>query len=205
MKKCIIVGAGEIYSPVSVSEGDLVIAADGGYDYLKRAGIKPDILIGDFDSIDELPSDADVEIIKHPVEKDDTDMFLAYKTGASRGYEEFYVYGGVGGREDHTFANYCLLLRAKNENNLMFLIGNCTRTFVIKNEKIKLNSNRGNSVSIFAIGSEAEGVNINGLKYNANDISLRCDYPIGVSNSFVENEEAEISVKNGALLIIQQI
>ncbi len=205
MKRCIIVGAGEIYSHISVSSGDLVIAADGGYGYLERALIKPDILVGDFDSIDKIPELKDVEIIKHPVEKDETDMFLAYKAGVSRGCDEFYIYGGVGGREDHTFANYCLLLKAKNENRQAFLMGNCAKVFVIKNERIKLKSDSGKGVSVFAFGADAFGVCIKGLKYNAENISLKCDYPMGVSNSFTDIEEAEISVKNGALLIIQEL
>lgn len=67
--------------------------------------------------------------------KDETDLCLAYRIGASKGYTDFDIYGGVGGREAHTFANYCLLLEAKNDKNDVALIGNGVKTFVVKNEK----------------------------------------------------------------------
>ena len=205
MKRCVIVGAGEIYSPIEVCERDFIIAADGGYKHLKNANISPDVLIGDFDSIDKIPQLTGTEIVRHPVEKDDTDMYLAYKLGVEKGFREFVIYGGVGGREDHTFANYCLLLDAKNENNNIILIGNKRKTFVIKNEKITLESAAGKCLSVFAFGSDAYGVSICGLKYAAENITLSAAYPLGVSNSFVENKHASISVENGALLIMQEV
>ena len=205
MGRCVIVGAGEVYSRVSVMPGDFVIAADGGYMHLNKMGIVPDVLIGDFDSISEIPDLEGVEIIRHKVEKDETDMYLAYKIGADRGFDKFYVYGGVGGREDHTFANYCLLLGAIEEGNRVFLMAEKHKSFVIKNEKVKIKSDAGKGISVFAFGSDAEGVSIKGLKYEAENITLKCSYPLGVSNSFKENSDAEISVLNGALLIMQEI
>ena len=205
MRRCVIVGAGEIHSKIDVHSGDLVIAADGGFCHLRNAGIKPDVLIGDFDSLEDISEVSGIEIVKHPVEKDETDMYLAYKLGCHRGCNEFYLYGGVGGREDHTFANYCLLLCAKNEKNQAYLIGNKSKTYVIKNEKISVCSAPRSGISVFAFGAKAEGVNIKGLKYEAKNITLHCDYPMGVSNSFTENGIGEISVDNGALLIIQEI
>ena len=205
MKRCVIVGAGELYAPIRVKNGDLVIAADGGYTHLLKAGIKPDVLIGDFDSLDDLPNDLSVEIIRHPVEKDETDMYLAYRIGVSRGCLEFHLYGGVGGREDHTFANYCLLTEAKNDNNRAYLVGNGTMIFAIKNERIVLSSEAGRGISVFAFGGDAHGVSIKGLKYQADNITLMASRPLGVSNSFIDNRKAEISVKSGTLLIMQEV
>ena len=89
MSICHIVGAGELYSLPKIETGDLVIAADGGYDSLARQGIRPDVLIGDFDSIKtDLPSD--VETKRFPIRKDETDMFIAYREGVSRNYTDFY-------------------------------------------------------------------------------------------------------------------
>lgn len=142
-----------------------------------------------------------VEAFRHPVMKDETDMYLAYKIGAERGYADFELYGGVGGREDHTFANYCLLLRAKNDKNDMTLIGNGTKTFVIKNEKKRIFGKCGATVSAFAFGSDAKGVTISGLKYEADGVTLDVARPLGVSNSFLSSGEGEISVIDGALLV----
>ena len=205
MKRCVIVGAGEIYSPIEIKSGDFVIAADGGYLHLRAANIVPNVIVGDFDSMDEPTAFEGIEIVKHPVEKDETDMYLAYRIGAQHGCDEFYFYGGVGGREDHTFANYCLLLRVTNENKRAFLIGNKSKTFVIKNEKIELCSFEGKGISVFAFGSDAHNVSIKGLKYEAEDITMTSSYPIGVSNSFTKGKTAEISVGDGALLIMQEM
>ncbi len=198
---CYIVGAGDFFGEIQKKDGDMLIAADGGYEKIKELGLVPDVLIGDFDSLSELPDN--IKTIRHPVQKDETDMFLAYKMGAEIGYDRFALYGGVGGREDHTFANYCLLLKAKNENKHAVLFGNRTKVYIIKNEKIELFGDEGKTISVFPFGKDAEGVYIKGLKYEAENITLCSDFPLGVSNSFTKNK-ACISVEKGALLIIEE-
>ena len=227
MKKCYIVGAGDFFGSIDPCQDDLVIAADGGLDSLLKLGIVPDVIVGDFDSVEknsgisaytdtraELSEGAAVvsekislfgkcvEIFRYPVMKDETDMYLAYEIGASRGYTEFELHGGVGGREDHTFANYCLLLRAKNDKNNLTLIGNGTKTFVLKNETKTIFGNEGATVSAFAFGGECQGVSIRGLKYEAESISLAPSRPLGVSNSFLSSGKGEIEVREGALLTV---
>ena len=59
--------------------------------------------VGDFDSLGQVPEGEN--IVRHPVMKDDTDMMLAVKLGLERGYTRFHIYGGMGGRTDHTIAN----------------------------------------------------------------------------------------------------
>ena len=94
---CYIFGAGEGLPETFIKkEDDLVIAADAGLCSLKKLGVKPDIAVGDFDSLGFLPVCR--EVIKHPVMKDDTDMLLAVKTGFERGYSRFMLFGGAGGR-----------------------------------------------------------------------------------------------------------
>ena len=104
MSTCYIVGAGDFYGELSPRDGDIIIAADGGYDTLKKLGIEPDLLLGDMDSLTEVPRA--LEKLVYPVRKDETDTHLAYLEGVRRGYTDFVIYGGVGGRDDHTFANY---------------------------------------------------------------------------------------------------
>ena len=85
--------------------------AGGGCGYLacRQAGVVPDLLLGDFDSMDQ-PEDFD-RVRRMPVEKDDTDTMLAVKTGLEQGCGEFYLYGGTGGKRlDHTLANLQTLL-----------------------------------------------------------------------------------------------
>lgn len=222
--KCYLVGAGDFYGSIDPCEKDLVIAVDGGVTHLERLGITPDVIVGDFDSLESLDcllpyaSAEDItrvkncdtlailgkgiEIVRHPIMKDDTDMRLAYRIGASKGYTEFELYGGVGGREDHTFANYCLLLEAKCDKNDITLVGNGVNVFVIKNEEKCVFGKEGKTFSAFAFSGDAEGVSIKGLKYEADNITLFSNMPLGVSNSFLASGEGVISVKNGALLVM---
>ena len=102
MRRCFIFAAGTFYGlrerPVP---GDLVIAADAGYRACQAAEITPDLLLGDFDSMDQPPDFPNV--LRSPVEKDDTDTMLAVKTALQNECKEVFLYGGTGGaRLDHT-------------------------------------------------------------------------------------------------------
>lgn len=199
MKKCYIVGAGDFTEPFTPDVGDLVIAADGGYDSLLKFGIRCDLLIGDLDSIRE--KRAEVETIRHPVKKDETDMHLAYLEGRRRGYTEFLIYGGTGGREDHTFANYSLLLYIREDGGRATLFSPIGRVTVIRNEEATFFSRGGDHFSAFALGGEARGVSISGLLYECEGVTLTPSFPLAVSNSFI-GKEARIRVESGALLIM---
>ncbi len=196
---CYIVGAGEFYSHLEKKPGDIVIAADGGYDALLSFGIACDIVIGDMDSIVSLTCDC--ESIRVPVEKDETDMYLCYLEGVRRGYTSFVVFGGVGGRCDHTFANYSLLIYAKKRGHSIKLIDERFDIFAISGERLELTGHAGHALSVFAFGGEGCGVTISGCKYPADNISLTPDFPLGVSNTVTE-ELATVEVREGSLLIM---
>ena len=101
---CYIFGAIPIDSfNLKINENDIVIAADAGIINVRKFNIKPDYIIGDFDSLGYTPTDSNTII--HPIEKDDTDTMLAVKLGFKKGYKDFRIFGGIGGRLDHTFAN----------------------------------------------------------------------------------------------------
>lgn len=202
MKTCYIVGAGDFFGDFHPDGDDFVIAADGGYDTLMKLGKKCDLFVGDMDSLKEYPTG--LEIIRFPVEKDETDMFLAYREGCNRGYSEFKLYGGVGGRIDHTFANLSLLIYAKNVNDNLILVADKYEIFAIKNEKILLHGEVGKTFSVFAFDKAADGVSVRGAKYEAENVTLTPDFPLGVSNSFTKTE-CEIEVKSGVLLVMREI
>ena len=202
MKICYIVGAGDFHHGFTPDDSDLVIAADGGYDHLKQYGIRCDLLLGDLDSISHAPSG--VETLAFPVRKDETDTYLAYLEGARRGYKVFHLYGGTGGREDHTFANYCLLLKAKEDKNEAYLISEKARVFVIKNEKITILGERGKHLSLFPFGADARGVTVRGAEYECENIELKLNFPLAVSNIF-KASPVNIAVCDGALLVMEEI
>ena len=197
MSTCYIVGAGEILSLPNKKKGDLLIAADGGYDHLISHGIHPDLLIGDLDSIKDAPKDT--ELIKFPERKDDTDTFLAFREGYARGYRSFEVFGGFGGREDHTFANLSLLLYAKKTGASAILHTAYQKCEVISGEEKIISGKSGSYFSVFAVGGDAT-VSIEGAEYNIEKTILTPDFPLGVSNK-LKDTDAKITVHAGYALI----
>lgn len=134
---CYIFGAGGFYGlPQRPAAGDTVIAADGGWRICRRENITPDLLLGDFDSLHTMPDFARIRRV--PVEKDDTDMMLAIKEGLGRGETEFHLYGGMGGRTDHTIANLQGLLYLADHGARGWLYGDRERFTAIRDGSITL-------------------------------------------------------------------
>ena len=215
MKKCYIFGSAEAVLPLKYTNGvtrnpqNLYIAADRGFVSMRAMGLTPDIISGDFDSsplTDEMRSSG-AEIIRHPVEKDDTDLMLAIKLGFERGYTDFVIVGCLGGeRFDHSIATLQSLAYIAEQGGSAVAYGEgedgcCLTVTAVKNGEIELEAQKRGTVSVFALSEKAEGVSITGLKYELTDATLISDFPLGVSNSFV-GKKASVGVKNGTLLVI---
>ncbi len=187
------------YPFVQPTENDLIIAADAGYLHLEKLGIEPDILLGDFDSM-ELPEDRQALI--YPVRKDDTDTMLAVRLGFEKGYNEFVIYGGLGGeRTDHSIANIQSLGFIAEHGGRGTLVGDGEVFTLISDSEIVISSQEGKIFSVFAFGGKAEGVTIEGSQYDVKNAELSPFFPLGVSNKFKETR-VKIKVENGCLLII---
>lgn len=201
MRKCIIIGAGTFYGHMpEIAEGDYIIAADGGYRYCKKCGINPDLVVGDFDSLEKKPEDCPLELL--PVEKDDTDTLAAIRFGLKEKYEEFHIIAGTGGKRiDHTIANMQCLTSLSNKGKTGFLYDEKSIITAITDSTIVFPEDAEGTVSIFAAGDTAKGVTERGLKYSLDNADLTNDFPIGVSNSF-KGTRSEISVRNGTLYVV---
>lgn len=203
-KKCYIFGAGEFYGlPYEPASGDYVIAADGGYKYLEEYNIKADYVIGDFDSLGFVPEEDNVEV--HPVMKDDTDMHMAVKKGLAEGCDTFIIYGGLGGRMDHSLSNIQTLAYIAKKGGRGYLIGNNQVISVLSAGKgLEFDDSYSGYVSVFAYGDMAKGVDIKGLLYEVEDYTLEHTHPIGVSNEFT-GRKASISLKEGMIVVVWEI
>jgi len=177
--------------------GDLVIAADGGYAQL--GGIRPDLVVGDFDSLGYVPEGE--TIVRHPAEKDDTDTMLAARIGLSRGYRAFLLLGGVGGRLDHTLANIQTLAFLRENGARAALLGESETITLIRDESLRFRAGLSGTISVFSLGERAKGVYERGLAYALTDATLTDTNPLGVSNAFTE-EAAEVSVREGRLVVL---
>lgn len=229
MPTCYIVGAGDFtprgFAPVP---GDLVLAADGGYRALYSLGYTPDLLLGDFDSLGDLPLPPDLPVLRFPARKDDTDTGLALRHGLDRGFRDFALYGCAGGRVDHLLANLQSMARvsrlgatirlAAPEYDAWALTGPAPDTSAPSTPApdalapdalapaavLALPPRPGGTlVSVFCHGDRAEGVTLTGLAYPLSDAALTGDFPLGVSNRRLEGQPATVSVRRGTLLIFQ--
>lgn len=199
MSKCIIfcaAGFDGLLEPIG--KDDFVIAADGGLRHTQALGLSPDCILGDFDSLGYVPTGAKV----FPTRKDDTDSMLAIREGLSRGYREFVLYGALDGdRLDMTVANYQALMFLAREGGRGVLVGKRFLASVVRNGTLRFPAGLHGTISVFCLGADARGVTIRGLSYSLEDAALTADFPLGVSNRFL-GEPAQVSVKEGALLVI---
>ncbi|MCL2544692.1 MAG: thiamine diphosphokinase [Clostridia bacterium] len=197
---CYIFGAGE-HDGTHLLPGpdDLVIAADGGYAHLQKHGLPAHIIIGDLDSLPDSPEGVPLERL--PKEKDHTDMAAAIGYGLKAGYRIFRIYGGCGGRIEHTLANVQILADLARQGARGFLFDGESVITAIYNGSISFPRGASGYVSAFAHSNEALGVWERGLKYPLCDAALRNILPLGVSNEFM-GQASEISVREGTLIVV---
>jgi len=201
MKRCFIFAAGTFFGlRERPAPGDLVIAADAGYRTCRSVGIEPDLLLGDFDSMDQ-PTDFS-NVRRVPVEKDDTDTMLAVKTALENGCKEIFLYGGTGGKRlDHTLANLQTLLYLRRRGARGWLYDDDFIWTVIEDESMTIpRTVEWGLFSAFSLGDRAEGLDLSGFQYPLQDGVLTPEFPLGVSNHIVE-PQAKIAVRKGALAI----
>lgn len=197
---CYIVGAGDCESiGIEKKTNDIIIAADGGYKYLQSANIKPDIIVGDFDSLGETPCGDNV-IKLNPV-KDITDMNAAVDIGIEKGFDEFAIYGATGGRIDHSLANIQLLASLSKRGMKATIINGNTFITAVTDGKILFDSSKKGFISVFAHSDICGNVCIKGLKYSLENAELKNDFSLGVSNEFIGMESC-VSVEKGTLIIV---
>ncbi len=205
-KTCHIIGAGDFNGELTVDDiydEDLVISADGGLKHAEKAGIISNYIIGDFDSLGYIPKENGCcsKIITFEVKKDDTDMMLAIKQALKDGYKNIKIFGGLGGRIDHTLANIQGLCYICDNYGIGQLIGENVCIVAIKDSSVSFSDDFSGDISVFAVCGDAKNVCISGLNYEAEDITLSEKFPLGVSNHFC-GKEVTVSVQSGMLLIV---
>ena len=184
-----------------IAETDFVLAADGGLRHVQNAGIVPQGILGDFDSLGYIPQDAQV----FPVEKDDTDSMLAVRKGLELGYRRFVLYGALDGpRLDHTIANLQTLCFLAEHGAKGYLVGQTYMVTTVREETVRFSKDASGILSLFCMGEDARGVTLTGLQYTLEDGTIRSSFPLGVSNHFV-GEEACVTVRQGTLLAVYDV
>ena len=197
---CYIIGAGENYGlDLTPLANDFVIAADAGIRYLEQSGITANLVIGDFDSLDYIPTHPNTVALS--TEKDDTDMLAAVREGIKAGYSIFHIYGGTGGRIDHTIANLQVLAYLSQNGMQGCLFDRNSVITAITDREMTFEAIPSGYVSIFSHTEKSEGVYLQGLKYKLDNAVLTNTFPLGVSNEFI-GKESSIFVTSGTLIIV---
>ncbi|WP_223066239.1 thiamine diphosphokinase [Paenibacillus caui] len=189
-----------------IRPGDYLIGADFGAFFLVDHGIIPDIAIGDFDSVSPQQLQRIQEVcgsvtIVDPIDKDQTDTELAFDIALDRRPDEIMMFGVLGSRCDHSFANIQMMLRAlqhqipssiRDENNYITLTGSSAC----------IEKGDFTYVSLIPMTPEVTGITIEGFLYPLDNASIRMGQSVGISNKLIA-ERGTIQIESGLLLIVQ--
>jgi len=206
--KSIIFANGEFCQTVdeiNTAKDDLVIAADGGSRHCQTLGIIPDLLIGDLDStskdlIQEWKN-AGVLVIRHPAQKDQTDLELALLHAQAEGVSEIIVYGAVGGRLDMTFGNLLLLAHPELTSQITLICEREEVRALRSGESLVLHGAPGDIVSLLSLQPGESRIRTEGLEYPLDNEDLGFGLTRGISNQMA-SERAVIQLEKGLLVVI---
>lgn len=210
--RALIFAAGEIRNYRRIREliqpraDDLVICADGGGAHAIALGLRPHLLLGDFDS---LPPDLQAQLAalgagveQVPVEKDQTDTHLAVAAALARGATELVLAGGIGSRLDHTLANVLLLPELPvpatllNEQNVVRVLG--------PGASLTLAGRPGETFSLLPLTPAVTGVEAEGCRWPLQGARLTWGSTLGVSNRLGPDGAARIQVHGSGWLLVMQ-
>lgn len=233
IKKCVIVGAGELGGrKIDTKDAFLVIAADGGIKYLEEQNVSFDVFIGDCDSeiingseenrlsLFESPCDTpnkieeiypgkenafkkNIEKIFLPKEKNDTDTVAAANFALKKGCNDFVFYAVTGGREDHTFANIQLVKYLVKKGCDAKIMAKDRVFTVLNKSSITFSGQEKGYISVFSLSGRST-VTLENLKYPLKSKTLTDDFPLGVSNEFLKGHKAKVISEKGYILVIYQ-
>ncbi len=181
---------------------DLTIAADSGYHNAKALGERVDILLGDFDSIGQIPPDGDFERIQVPSEKDLTDTQLAVEVAIDRGADDIVLIGGLTGRLDHTLSILAILEALHARGIYGMITDGQSRVRYLKSTSTLIAHSAYKYLSLLAADDTVKGVSIDGCKYPLKNATLHRTLQFAVSNEITGNV-ALISIKKGGVYLIE--
>ena len=205
MTTCALVGASEFNADHfcemdAMGAFDYVIAVDAGLKHLEAIDRTPDMALGDFDSLGYVPNG--VRVARFSSKKNKSDMELGLERAKNMRHNELFVYGGLGGRLDHTLANLQVFAKFSEKGAYVNAIGLGENiTFVTGPDTCELSAQESGTISVLSMSDECTGVFERGLAYELDDAKLTSRMSLGLSNEFT-GEPVLIGVESGTLAII---
>lgn len=211
--KCVIVSGGNPPDlqllKHELKGGALLICADSGADFLCRNHIAPEVLLGDFDSMDEsamswFNEGTTTRVIRYPRDKDYTDTFLAVEKAIEMGANEIVLLGCTGTRLDHVMANYNLLYSCLKRGITARITDAHNNIRIINESTVIDRDERFKYLSLFAYGGDVRNLSIKNAKYELHDYDLHIGDSLTVSNEFKEGQ-VQVSFDEGMLAIFMSV
>ncbi len=204
----LIVSGGDAPDPVFLQaraeKARMIIAADRGAEYCLRAGVKPDVVVGDMDSISSAArreaEESGIPLVRHSTEKDQTDTQLALDIALARGAGSIEMIACTGDRFDHSLANVHLLYAALRAGVDAAILAPSHRIFLVDSEA-GIEGMNGAVLSLLPLSLEVRGVSLSGFQWPLTDAVMEVGNPYGISNRIV-SEQARIRVREGVLVAV---
>lgn len=178
----------------------IIIYCDAGLNHEEKLGLKPDLIVGDFDSHDA--PDRSVETVRLNVMKDDTDTLHAVKMALERGYRSFVFIGAIGRRFDHSFANISILMYLRSHGAKGMIIDDYSEIELVGDEPAYIDDSYP-YYSLMAVSGRAEGVYEENALYPLENATITQDYQYGISNEVLKGQQAKVWCNKGLLLLIK--
>ncbi|MCM1257244.1 MAG: thiamine diphosphokinase [Roseburia sp.] len=213
MKQAVIVTGGTMdlkfaLSYIHEQKPDILGAVDSGMEFFFKAGQKPHVIVGDFDSVKQdtlafFKGQQRIDWVELVPEKDDTDTEAAIREMIRRECEKIHILGATGSRLDHVLSNIGLLGIGLSEGIEILMVDPSNRIRMTdKGISIRREEQFGDYVSLLPFTPKVTGLTLKGMKYPLLDYEYACFSSLGISNEIVE-DEAEISFTEGVLLVIE--
>ena len=204
----VVIGGGPLThdSVDDVQPEAIVIAADSGLDHAVAAGLSPELLIGDLDSISAhgrmWAYAHEVEIDEYPVDKDATDTELALRRAAATEATSLLVLGAVGHRFDHALGTITALGHPSlaRFDTIRFRLDDVAVHVLHSAHSITLDLPRQTLFSLLALHGPCRGVDVSGAEWPLTGASLDPSTTRGVSN--VSTDLVRIAVADGVLTVV---
>ncbi|MEV5028195.1 thiamine diphosphokinase [Paenibacillus sp. LPE1-1-1.1] len=191
-----------------INTADLLIGADSGARFLISQGFRPDISIGDFDSVSEdelavIRTNSSQTIACDPIDKNYTDTEMAVRLALDMQPRELILLGALGTRFDHSLANVHLLaLAAELQVPATIIDGHNKITLLTDQAAIAIEQQGYPNVSLLPLSLEVKGITLTGFQYPLTDARLSIGQSLGISNVLL-SPVGRIEIKEGLLLVIQ--